>query len=73
MTELSLKELDSSSFFSDVYDYKYLKKTDGDMQKKISEIKQKIYLRNLLEEAIRKSISKYIPVNTTLWKVEFEN
>lgn len=36
-------------------------------------IKSKIQIRKSFENAIRKSIHRYMPVNTTLWKIEFSN
>ena len=32
----------------------------------------KVYLRSLFEDAVRKSIHRYIPANTTLWKIEYD-
>ena len=75
ITELKERtSLEDSTFYSDYNNYKYLKKPADSVANDVKdELEQKIYLRNLLEEAIRKSIHRYIPANTTLWKIEYEN
>lgn len=44
---------------------------DRESQKKLMESKMK--LRAMFESAVRKSIHRYIPASTTLWKIEYES
>ena len=54
---------------STYYFYEANENTKEDIE---SEIKVKMQMRNVLNESIRKSIDRYMPVNTQLWKIEYE-
>lgn len=54
----------------DFESFKYFKYAD-DLAKTRTVIKLKIQLRKTFEEAVRNSIHRYMPVNTTLWKIKY--
>ena len=63
----------------DIKLYKYFKYTNFSRlmtrEEKISQqnkILDIMKMREVFEESVRKSIHRYIPVNTTLWKVEYD-
>jgi len=51
----------------DLLNYKYIK---SDLS---SETECKIKIRRMFEEAVRKSMHRYVPANTTLWKIKYDN
>ena len=63
-----------SRFGDDFKSLKYFLLKDGEKE---SEVRQEINnikeMRKSFERCIRKSIERYAPVNTVLWKVEFED
>lgn len=81
LKELSLGKITTNKFITE-YDYPELKyyyyEKTGDFYKDKDEmmrvgkvIKTKMQLREAFEDAIRKSIHRYMPVNTVLWKIKY--
>ena len=52
---------------ADLRNYRYVISDESDL------IESKIKIRDLFEDAVRKSIGRYAPVNTTLWKIKYDN
>lgn len=53
------------------YNDKFYNKNDKDITVKLSNLEQIKIIRPILENAIRESISKYMPAETTLWKINY--
>ena len=52
--------------------FKYFKYDDKTPELRMKDIiRTKIQIRGVFEDSIRKSIHRYIPANTTLWKIEY--
>lgn len=52
--------------------FKFFKFETDDPENETRLMASKVHLRSLFEDAVRKSIHRYIPANTILWKIEYD-